>query len=179
MCDYIKRRKEMYQVALENRKFELTICWTRLAFFTAILYMLFKAISDPCIEENDRKILSYIGCVVSVSLGLTCYALKFWSENWEKKVDLLEEDLSYYIEDDTLTRATFTKSLRRYFHPSLTWHQYILAICSFCFFAHKADNNIFENLLNAPCLCVAVWILVIFAILEIIHFVRCYCERRD
>lgn len=177
MYDYIKRKKEMYQVALENRKFELNICWTRFAFFTAILYMLFKAISNPCIEENERKILSYIGCIASVSFGLTCSALKFWSENWEKKVDLLEEDLSYYIDNDTLTKAIPTKSLRRYFHPSLTWHQYILALCSFCFFAYKADNNIFENLLNTPCSCVVVWMLITFAILEIIHFVYCYLRK--
>ena len=41
-----------YKVALENRKLELSIVWTRLAFFTAIIYMLFEAVTTKGIKNS-------------------------------------------------------------------------------------------------------------------------------
>lgn len=171
MSDVFEQKKEMYKVALENRKLELSIVWTRLAFFTAVIYMLFEAVMAKDLSADTKKLLAYAGCIVSISFGLSCRALKFWINNWEKKIDLLEKDLSYYIGNETLTKSNVENGWKMHFHPSITWHQYILAICSFLYFLHMAGIGVFDFILKLNEKYVIAGIFVFFVLLEGAHYV--------
>lgn len=171
MSDVFEQKKEMYKVALENRKLELSIVWTRLAFFTAIIYMLFEAVTTKGISADTKKLLAYAGCIVSISFGLSCIALKFWINNWEKKIDLLEKDLSYYIDNETLTKANVENGWKRYFHPSITWHQCMLAVCSFLYFLHMAGVDVFGFILKLNEGLFIAGIFIFFVLFEGAHYV--------
>lgn len=94
----IKLMKEAYRTALEMRKIELELYWKRATYFfvfiTATLagiYFVFNNSNDA--KENDilTLCLSIFGQFVSLGWLSANRGGKFWIENWEKHVDLIED----------------------------------------------------------------------------------------
>lgn len=86
--------------ALDIRKFEIELYWKRATYFWAFLaltlagYFTLRAanINDKA-KGEALLILSCLGVIFSVTWYFVNRASKFWQENWENHVNLLEDKI--------------------------------------------------------------------------------------
>ena len=91
-------REEALKCALDIRKFEIDLYWKRASYFWTLIAVTFtgyfglsasdQAIKHPCI----LFLLCCIGLVLSTAWYFVNRGSKYWQENWEQHVDLLEND---------------------------------------------------------------------------------------
>lgn len=98
--DYIKI-KEAYSKAHDIRKFEIDLYWKRANYFWIFMTALSGLIGFSFNSDNDYiKLLSPALSIMGFIFGLAFLAAnqgsKFWQENWEKNLDMLE----FYISGD-------------------------------------------------------------------------------
>lgn len=92
------RNLRALEFALDIRKFEIDLYWKRAAYFWAFLALAlgayFAVLGSKDISEKGEPLLliACLGSVFSVAWYLVNRASKFWQTNWEKHVDLLEEE---------------------------------------------------------------------------------------
>lgn len=87
--------------ALEIRKFEIDLYWKRAAYFWAFLaitlggyFTVLGAKFQECDEKGEALLtISCLGLIFSVAWYFVNRASKFWQENWENHVDLLESSV--------------------------------------------------------------------------------------
>ena len=80
--------------AHDLRKFEIANYWTRSTYFWGFQLVAFGALA---IAANEGRIAAELVLIVAVISALTAFAAvltaygsKFWQENWERHVDMLE-----------------------------------------------------------------------------------------
>ncbi|WP_152986596.1 hypothetical protein [Pseudovibrio sp. POLY-S9] len=112
------KRKAALERALDTRKFEIELYWKRAAYFWTFIgatlagYIAIKIASMQTTLVHVGKVkilevsatddvsnflsvlLACLGLVFSVSWYLVNRGSKYWQENWEYHVDLLEDDVS-------------------------------------------------------------------------------------
>lgn len=91
----LKRKALKY--ALDIRKFEIELYWKRAAYFWTFIAATmagFLAIQASQITNKAdlSVILSCLGLVFSCAWFCVNRGSKFWQENWEKHVDMLEDE---------------------------------------------------------------------------------------
>ncbi len=90
------RRKAALERALDNRKFEIEMYWKRAAYFWVFIAATFAGYA--ALEGNPYSygflsyLLTCLGLVLSFGWLLANRGSKQWQENWEKHVELLEDD---------------------------------------------------------------------------------------
>src|SRR5262249_38894798 len=82
--------------ALDIRKFEIELYWKRATYFLAFIAAAFTgyAFTYKTAEEHEPWLataFSSLGLVFSFAWYLVNRGSKFWQNNWERHVDLLEE----------------------------------------------------------------------------------------
>lgn len=91
------RAKDALLFALDTRKFEISLYWQRTAYFWALIAAAFAGyfavLSAEHIESKafNAFTLADIGLVFSLAWFRVNRGSKFWQENWERHVDLLED----------------------------------------------------------------------------------------
>lgn len=90
-------RAKALELALDMRKFEITLYWQRTAYFWALIAAAFAGYFVVLGAEHlaDRTFnafcLACIGFIFSFAWFRVNRGSKFWQENWEHHVDLLED----------------------------------------------------------------------------------------
>ncbi|PWJ61965.1 hypothetical protein SAMN05720473_11342 [Fibrobacter sp. UWB15] len=102
ISDTSKSKKEKaLEMALDTRKFEIELYWKRATYFWAFIALAFTSFFLVADAENMDKILknelqviiSALGIFLSVCWFLANKGSKYWQENWEFHVDLLEDEI--------------------------------------------------------------------------------------
>ncbi len=94
-----KRAEKALTYALEIRKFEIDLYWKRATYFWALIAVSFAAyvsiLSSDGLSTDDRDVYSFLACVAGTVFTFTWFLAnkgsKFWQENWENHVDMLED----------------------------------------------------------------------------------------
>ena len=87
------RQKSAFNVAIEARKFEIQMYWTRTAYFwtlTAAALTGFFASIDK-VDKIYTFVITCIGVILSLGWALANKGSKYWHENWENHVQMLED----------------------------------------------------------------------------------------
>ncbi|GHV14771.1 hypothetical protein FACS189491_11470 [Spirochaetia bacterium] len=95
------KQKRALDAALAIREFEINLYWKRAGYFWAFIalvatgyFTLITAEDAPLQNKNELQLLlSGLGLFLSLCWFCVNKASKFWQENWEKHVDLLEDDV--------------------------------------------------------------------------------------
>jgi hypothetical protein len=96
--DKSKARKAL-DLALDIRKFEIGLYWQRAAYFWALIAAAFAGYfailgSD---KLEDKNYLAYIVSCIGIAFTWAWYLVnrgsKYWQENWENHVDMLEDEI--------------------------------------------------------------------------------------
>ncbi|HCD6357309.1 TPA: hypothetical protein NDU07_005770, partial [Klebsiella variicola] len=96
------KRDKALTYALEIRKFEIELYWKRATYFWTFIgasLVAFIAIqsSNSLLAEYRGELTLLVGCLgVVFSFAWVCVnkGSKFWQQNWEKHVDMLEDDIT-------------------------------------------------------------------------------------
>ncbi|WHI46604.1 hypothetical protein ACJJIE_03930 [Microbulbifer sp. TRSA001] len=125
-----KREKALRQ-ALDIRKFEVELYWKRATYFWTFIGAIFAGyiaiqVSKSGLKQDLSVILSCLGFVFSVAWFCVNRGSKHWQENWEKHVDLLEDDVMGPLYKVVLTRSE-TKSWKYLFltSPHRSWKDWL------------------------------------------------------
>lgn len=107
-------RKAALDRAHELRKFEIENYWKRATYFWAFQLAAFALLgllwgkifdSSPSLIRNALLVPAGLGAVTAQVGWLTARGSKFWQENWEAHVDMLEGE-----HEGRLTQVIFAKS---------------------------------------------------------------------
>ena len=145
-----RKRFQALKEAQDVRKFEIDLYWKRTGFFWAfitIIYTAFFHVLCKYIECPSKYVLfvpvisalSGLGFFFSVAWHLVNKGSKFWQENWEKHVSLLEKSEIGPLYDVFLNpKGTIREWLCpiKAFDFSVTkvnmWASFTMAFCSLC-----------------------------------------------
>ncbi len=106
-------REEAIKHILDIRKFEIDLYWKRAAYFwsfigaTLIGYLALINASNP---TPIQKLSQFIIIVLGVMFSLCWYfGSKFWQLNWEKHLDIMEDNLIGPLYKTTINRDYYMK----------------------------------------------------------------------
>jgi len=106
--DLFKKDTKVLEKALEQayqiRKFEIELYWKRATYFWTFIgaafvgyAAFFNTTSNPVAQNPKREVIivliACIGFVFSVAWHCVNKGSKFWQENWENHVELLEDEV--------------------------------------------------------------------------------------
>ena len=90
--------QKRYEVSLETRKFEIDLFWRRSIFFWGFIAAAFIAYAsysgDKTYNPYLRIIISFFGFACSFCWTLVNRGSKYWQENWEHQVDIIEDKVT-------------------------------------------------------------------------------------
>ena len=124
-CEYLAafedKEKEALEQALDIRKFEIDLYWKRAAYFwtfigAALVGFLAVQTFDADIRHDMSVLLSCLGVVFSFAWLLVNRGSKYWQENWEKHVDMLEDKVTGPLYKVVLSRKKLTSWKEQLIH---------------------------------------------------------------
>lgn len=91
-----KKSSEALKYALDIRKFEIELYWKRASYFWVLIAAALVAYVAVAAKDVNHKtelsvIISALGLIFSCGWLAVNKGSKFWQENWEKHVDMLED----------------------------------------------------------------------------------------
>lgn len=116
--DFAGKEREALRQALDTRKFEIDLYWRRAAYFWTFIAASFagffavQASSSPN-KQDLSVVLSCLGIVFSFGWFCVNRGSKYWQENWEKHVDMLEDHVVGPLYKTVLSRNHTKKMAER------------------------------------------------------------------
>ncbi len=115
--------KEALKQAYEIRKFEIELYWKRATYFWTFIgaafvgYAAFYNAGNSATTSNPNRefiliLISCVGFVFSVAWHCVNKGSKFWQENWENHVELLEDKVFGPIYKTLTKRPQRSSSIR-------------------------------------------------------------------
>lgn len=92
--------KEAFKQVSDIRKFEIELYWKRATYFWALIAVAFAGYFSILSSEHMPSklflslVVSCIGFVFTFAWFLSSRGSKYWQENWENHLDLLEEKIT-------------------------------------------------------------------------------------
>lgn len=177
-----RRRSRVLKKALDIRKFEIDLYWKRTGFFwafitviyTALFAVLCKYVEHSCEYSIFVPVISTLaglGFFFSVAWHMVNKGSKFWQENWEKHVSLLEKSEIGPLYDVFLNPKTTGSrwSPTKEFDFSVTkvnmWASTLISVISFFGFVGMNLWLIFKQK--------EVWYLVLLPSFFVLLFIFC------
>ncbi|WP_305909443.1 hypothetical protein Q9L42_005465 [Methylomarinum sp. Ch1-1] len=108
------KEAEALKQALDIRKFEIELYWKRATYFWTFIgatmagFLAVQA-SSAQNKQDLAVILSCLGMVFSFAWVCVNRGSKFWQENWEKHVDVLEDKVTGPLYKIVMSRNTMNK----------------------------------------------------------------------
>lgn len=100
-CDNSKWRAA-FEKAHDIRKFEIELYWKRTTYFWTLLAAIFAGYFVLLSSEESKishkeiylTLVASVGFVFTIAWHLAAKGSKFWQENWESHLDLLEDEVT-------------------------------------------------------------------------------------
>lgn len=116
------------EAILDIRKFEIDLYWKRATYFWTFIAVVLASygLTITAKEANQENIIKFqfiiicFGLVFSFAWYLVNKGSKFWQENWEKHLDLVEDNVI-----GPLYKTTISKKLILHFVFLLSHMQYL------------------------------------------------------
>ncbi len=105
------------QHALDIRKFEISLYWQRATYFWTLIaatfagYFAVLSAEHMKDKEFNAYVLACVGLIFSLAWFLTNRGSKYWQENWENHVDMLEDGTTGPLYKTVLHRPPVTNLL--------------------------------------------------------------------
>ncbi|OOZ33979.1 hypothetical protein [Solemya velesiana gill symbiont] len=115
------KESEALKQALDIRKFEIELYWKRATYFWTFIGATmagFLAVQSSSAQNKQdlAVILSCLGMVFSFAWVCVNRGSKFWQENWEKHVDVLEDKVTGPLYKIVMSRNTMRKFSEKAVH---------------------------------------------------------------
>lgn len=88
------KESKRFEIALQTRQFEIDLVWKRSLFFWGFIAAAFIAIGSLKTEQPGLSLLvASFGLVCSLAWTLANRGSKYWQEQWESKLENVEDDV--------------------------------------------------------------------------------------
>ncbi|WP_323640870.1 hypothetical protein [Pectobacterium polonicum] len=110
----LKLEKAFKQVS-DIRKFEIELYWKRATYFWTLIsvsfigYFSMVSSSSSTYKFSFSLVISLVGLVLAIAWFLANKGSKFWQENWENHMDLLEDEITGPLYKTVLLRYNHNK----------------------------------------------------------------------
>ena len=107
------------QHALDIRKFEISLYWQRGTYFWTLIAVTFAGYFAVLSAEHMKEqafnayVIGCVGLIFSLAWFLTNRGSKYWQENWENHVDMLEDHVTGPLYKTVLHRPKTTSLMAR------------------------------------------------------------------
>lgn len=116
-----KKTEAALQHALDIRKFEIGLYWQRATYFWALIAAAFAGYFAVLAAEHmsspdkafNAFVIACLGLIFSLAWFLANRGSKYWQENWENHVDMLEDGITGPLYKTILHRPTNKNLLSR------------------------------------------------------------------
>jgi len=114
------KEKAALEHALDIRKFEISLYWQRATYFWTLIAAsfagYFAVLAAEKMEDKlfNAYVIACIGFVFSLAWFLVNRGSKFWQENWENHVDMLENETIGPLYKTVLRRPTASDFLEKW-----------------------------------------------------------------
>ena len=102
----LDRQKDALERAHDIRKFEIDLYWKRATYFWAFQVAIFAGLLASFKGDDPIYffpiIFSFLGFMTSIAWFYVNKGAKFWHENWELHIDLLEEQITGNLHKNVL-----------------------------------------------------------------------------
>jgi len=112
-----EKQEKALERAWKNRDFEIELYWKRATYFWTFLVATFAGyfvvISRPEVHEafpQAELVVTCLGIIFSLAWYLVNRGSKKWQENWEKHIDMLEEEVTGNIYKIVLDKTSYSVS---------------------------------------------------------------------
>jgi len=98
-----------FELAADTRKFEIGLYWQRAAYFWGLIAAVFGTDFYVRFSEHSlsSQLLECIGLLLSAAWYLVNRGSKYWQENWERHVDVLEDQVVGPLYRTTIARTDY------------------------------------------------------------------------
>jgi hypothetical protein len=142
--EVLSKQKEALERAWKNRDFEIELYWKRATYFWGFIaaafagYFLIKSSEQKDLEFAEIFIIC-LGLVFSVAWYLVNIGSKKWQENWERHIDMLEDEISGPIYKTVLDKPSYSVS-----KINKRVSQFVISIWIFLFILFWCTNEIYH-----------------------------------
>lgn len=109
-----EKQKNALERAWKNRDFEIELYWKRATYFWGFIAAAFAGYFIIVRTDNDFIQAEYIviclGFVFSLAWYFANIGSKKWQENWEKHIDMLEDEITGAIYKTVLEKSAYSVS---------------------------------------------------------------------
>lgn len=117
-----KTLEAAFKQASDIRKFEIELYWKRATYFWALIVVAFagyfSVLSIDMDKLNDKYLVSLVisctGFVFTFAWFLSGKGSKYWQENWENHLDLLENKITGPLYKTKIGRKNETRFIEKY-----------------------------------------------------------------
>lgn len=117
----LDKTKAALEHALDIRKFEIGLYWQRATYFWALIAVAFAGyfavLTAEHMSDADKGfnafVIACLGLIFSLSWFLANRGSKYWQENWENHVDMLEDGITGPLYKTILHRPKNTNLISR------------------------------------------------------------------
>lgn len=117
-----KTLEAAFKQASDIRKFEIELYWKRATYFWALIVVAFagyfSVLSIDMGKLNDKYLVSLVisctGLVFTFAWFLSGKGSKYWQENWENHLDLLENKITGPLYKTKIGRENETRFIEKY-----------------------------------------------------------------
>lgn len=112
--EVINKQKEALERAWKNRDFEIELYWKRATYFWSFIAAAFAGYF--IVVKSDVKfiqaeyIIICLGFIFSIAWYFVNIGSKKWQENWEKHIDMLEDEITGPIYKVVLDKTSYSVS---------------------------------------------------------------------
>lgn len=162
--------KERYKVCLDTRKFEIELFWKRSLFFWGFIASSFVGYAAVYQESKALSlIIANFGFVCSFAWTMANRGSKYWQENWESKVDEIEDKITgelFKIPAKIQVHKGFWLRARRYSVSKLT-----IALSDYVFllWTTLVISGIIRLLVNTIPNCIKIALACVFTTVSFVY----------
>ena len=98
-------RRAALEEARANRKLEIDLYWRRAAYFWVFIAAAFGGYSTLQGRQTVAFLIACLGLIFSLAWYFVNRGSKFWQQNWELHVDLLEDEIAGPIYKTVIQRT--------------------------------------------------------------------------
>lgn len=115
-----KRLKAAFDQVSDIRKFEIELYWKRATYFWALIAVAFAGYFAILAADNMQNkfflslVVACIGFVFTFAWHLANRGSKYWQENWENHLDLLEDNVTGPLYKTLLERPGHINASEKY-----------------------------------------------------------------
>ena len=111
-----EEKKLRLEQVLDIRKYEIDLYWKRATYFWTFIaatltgYGLTQIAKESVSINKFQFIIVCLGLIFSFAWYLVNRASKYWQENWEKHLDMLEDEIIGPLYKTTIHPSTYSRS---------------------------------------------------------------------